>query len=206
MEIYIVRHGETLWNKEKRWQGRTDIELSDYGRELARITGEGLADTHFDIIYSSPLRRAYETATLIRGDRAIEIVQCDILKELSFGSYEGKLYADLVQDDSLTFKHFFKRPELYIAPPDGETLEALCERASEFMSTVVEPLEKEKHPERIMIVAHGAMNKAIMTHIKKHEIKDFWSGKLQKNCNIIIVDYTDGKYTIIDESKLFYDA
>ena len=53
MEIYIVRHGETVWNKKKLLQGRTDIELSDKGRELARITGENLRDTHFDMVFSS---------------------------------------------------------------------------------------------------------------------------------------------------------
>ena len=51
MEIYIVRHGETVWNKKKLLQGRTDIELSDKGRELARITGENLRDTHFDMVF-----------------------------------------------------------------------------------------------------------------------------------------------------------
>ena len=66
MERYIVRHGETLWNKGKRLQGRTDIELNDYGRELARKTGEALMDTEIDVIYSSPLKRAYETAILYK--------------------------------------------------------------------------------------------------------------------------------------------
>ena len=56
MEIYIVRHGETPWNKDKRLQGNVDIELNDYGRELAVKTGEGLKDTRIDLIYSSPLK------------------------------------------------------------------------------------------------------------------------------------------------------
>ena len=55
-----------------------------------------------------------------------------------------------------------------------------------------------------MIVAHGAINKALMMHVKKHEMKDFWAGGLQKNCNVIILDYTDGKYKIIDETKTYY--
>ena len=57
MEIYIVRHGETVWNEKKLLQGRTDIELNENGRKLARITGENLAGTHFDVVYSSPLKR-----------------------------------------------------------------------------------------------------------------------------------------------------
>ena len=70
------------------------------------------------------------------------------------------------------------------------------------MEQVILP-EADKH-ERIMIVGHGAMNKAIMCFIKKHGIDKFWSGGLQKNCNVIIVDYTDGKFTVIDEEKTYY--
>ena len=57
MELYIVRHGETLWNREKRLQGREDIELSENGRKVARLTGEALMDTRIDKIFSSPLKR-----------------------------------------------------------------------------------------------------------------------------------------------------
>ena len=71
------------------------------------------------------------------------------------------------------------------------------------MSEVIEPLEKDC--ERVMIVAHGALNKAIMSYVKKHAIKDFWSGGLQENCNVIIIDYSDNNYTIINETKLFYE-
>lgn len=203
MEIYIVRHGETIWNEQKLLQGRTDIELNENGRMLATITGQRLMDTHFDIIYSSPLKRAFETAKLIANGRDIPIITNDLLRELSFGSYEGQNMSLLLKDDSQSFKYFFKQPHLYKAPADGETLEQLCERASEFMTNVIEPLE-DKYS-RIMIVAHGAINKAIMTHIKKHELEYFWTGGLQKNCNIIIVDYTNGAYNIIDETRIFYD-
>ncbi|MDE6025866.1 MAG: histidine phosphatase family protein [Lachnospiraceae bacterium] len=202
MEIYIVRHGQTLWNQGKRLQGSTDIELNDNGRDLAIKTGLALMDTTINVIYSSPLRRAYETASLIRGDRDIEIITDDRIKELSFGHFEGENFSELLKDDSLTFKYFFKKPHLYKPASDGETLEHLIERAGQFMMEVIEPLEKQY--ERVMIVAHGALNKAIMSYIKKHSIEYFWSGGLQENCNVIIVDYTNGVYNIIDETKLFY--
>ena len=72
MELYIIRHGETKWNSEKRLQGRSDIELNEYGIELARITSEALKDVKFDRIYSSPLKRAYETAEILRGSRKLD--------------------------------------------------------------------------------------------------------------------------------------
>ena len=166
MEIYIVRHGETTWNKGKRLQGSKDIELNDYGRELAIKTGEGLKDTKIDLIYSSPLKRAYETATLIRGNRNIEILTDDRIKEISFGHFEGENFSELIKDENLTFKYFFKKPELYVASDDAETFEHLIERAGDFMKDKIEPLEDKC--ERVMIVAHGAINKAIMSYIKKH--------------------------------------
>ncbi len=202
MEIYIVRHGQTMWNKEKRLQGSVDIELNENGKELAIITGQNLADTHIDIIYSSPLKRAHETAKLIRNNRDIEIIVDDHLRELNFGSMEGESYEKLYEEKTHGFKYFFTEPHLYYPPEDGETLEHLVERASEFMKNIIEPLADTC--QRVMIVAHGAMNKALMTHVKKHSLEHFWSGGLQKNCNVIILDYTKGHYTIIDETKTFY--
>ncbi|MDE5966403.1 MAG: histidine phosphatase family protein, partial [Lachnospiraceae bacterium] len=89
MEIYIVRHGETLWNRDKKLQGSTDIELSDYGRYLAIETGKNLSHVHFDRVFSSPLKRAYETACLIRPQQKNEIITDDRIRELNFGIYEG---------------------------------------------------------------------------------------------------------------------
>ena len=203
MEIYIVRHGETVWNKEKRLQGTADIELNEFGRALAIETGRNLANVTINKIFSSPLKRAYETASLIRGNRDIEIETDDRIRELNFGDYEGQLFNELFNDESTTFQHFFKHPELFVADKNGETLEHLIERATDFMKDKIEPLA-DKY-ERIMIVAHGALNKAIMSYIKQHDISMFWSGGLQKNCNVIIVNYNNGKYNIVNETKIFYE-
>jgi len=203
MEIYIVRHGETVWNVNKMLQGSTDIELNENGRALAGETGENLESIHFDKIYSSPLIRAYETACLIRGHRNIPIIRDERLRELCFGINEGKDFSKLLEDETDSFHYFFKQPELYQPPQGGETLEHICERAAEFMREVIEPQEKEN--ERIMIVAHGALNKAIMCHIKQHGTDQFWSGGLQRNCNVIIVDWDGREYHVIDETKIFYD-
>lgn len=202
MDIYIVRHGETVWNAQKLLQGSTDIELSEKGRALAGETGKNLEEVHFDKIYSSPLIRAYETACLIRGHRNIPIIRDERLRELCFGINEGKDFSKLLSDTGDAFHHFFKQPELYRAPEKGETLEHICERAAEFMKEVVEPQTEEL--ERIMIVAHGAMNKAIMCHVKQHGIDRYWSGGLQNNCNVIILKLDRDGYQVVDETKIFY--
>ena len=137
MELYIVRHGETIWNKEKRLQGSTDIELGPEGIRLAKETGEALMDTRIDVIYSSPLKRAYTTAELIRNGRDIELITDDRIRELNFGVSEGERYEDLYQDENCYFKHFFTEPQLYRPSENGETLEHLVERATDFMQKVI---------------------------------------------------------------------
>lgn len=202
MEIYIVRHGQTLWNADNLLQGSADIELNERGRVLAGQTGQNLEQTVFDKIYSSPLIRAYETACLIRGHRNIPIIRDDRLRELNFGVNEGKNFKELLADTSDPFHHFFDRPDLYRAPRQGESLEHICERAAEFMKDVIEPQSREL--ERIMIVAHGAINKAIMCHVKQHGIDQYWSGGLQRNCNVIIINLNEDGYHVIDETRIFY--
>lgn len=203
MEIYIVRHGQTIWNASNLLQGSADIELNEKGRALAGETGRNLEQTVFNKIYSSPLIRAYETACLIRGHRNIPIIRDNRLQELNFGVNEGKNFKELLADTSDPFHYFFECPSLYRPPEKGETFEHICDRAAEFMREVVEPQAGEL--ERIMIVAHGAMNKALMCHVKQHGIEQYWSGGLQKNCNVIIVKLDENGYHVVDETKTFYE-
>ena len=68
MRVYIIRHGETLWNSEGRLQGKADIDLNENGIRLAKITAEGMKHISFDLAITSPLIRARRTAELIIGD------------------------------------------------------------------------------------------------------------------------------------------
>ncbi len=202
MEMYIIRHGKTPWNVDKLLQGGTDIELNKDGRDLAIKTGEGLKDIHFDKIYSSPLKRALETAELIRGDRDIPIETDNRLREISFGSREGERSMAVKDDPNDPFYFFFHAPEKY-DPLDGESFQSVMERTKSFLTEVVEPLKNEY--ERIMIVGHGAMNKGLMCHILNHGIEDYWSGELQKNCAFTIVELTDDGYKLVERNKTFFE-
>ena len=90
MKLYLVRHGETDWNKSKKIQGQVDIPLAPKGIEQAEMTSEGMKDIPFDHIFSSPLKRAYKTAQVVRRDRPIEIVRDDRLKEMKFWNVRRK--------------------------------------------------------------------------------------------------------------------
>ena len=89
MELYIVRHGKTYWNEQRKIQGWADIDLTEEGREVAVLSAEGMKEIHFDAIYSSPLKRANETAHILRGDRDLPVVVDERIKEIGFGVLEG---------------------------------------------------------------------------------------------------------------------
>ena len=196
MEVYIVRHGKTIWNAEGKLQGHADIELNEEGRLVAKELCQKLENTHFDIIYSSPLRRAYETAELIRGQRNIPIVTDDRLKEICFGDMEG-ITCDEWFDEKSPYRFFFTNPELYPTPPNGESFEEVCNRTKDFLQSVIEPLEASAN--RIMIVAHGALNKGLMCHIQNHDICHYWGCGLQKNCECSIFKLENNKWETIKE-------
>ena len=93
--------------------------------------------------------RAYETACLIRGHRNIPIIRDERLREICFGENEGRVVADLLAERENTFRYFFDKPQLYVAPEHGESLEQLCERAKQFLETVKKLKAKKEVKERI---------------------------------------------------------
>lgn len=90
--IYVVRHGETDWNKLHKVMGRVDIPLNETGKSQAKITSEKLKEYKIDLIISSPLKRACETAKIINETKNLEIIYDDRLLERDFGEFEGLDY------------------------------------------------------------------------------------------------------------------
>lgn len=200
MELYVIRHGTTDWNAEARFQGSMDIELNSNGRELAGKLGERMDAIHFDLIFSSPLIRAYETACLIRGHRNIQIIRDKALTELSFGEKEGVPFKEWVNSDEPS-KYFFSDPLKYIPPNGGETFESAIERTRKFVQEVLEPIYKKQPEARIMLVAHGALLAAMMCYLDNHGIENFWGKGLKGNCEETVYNFDGNKWTKTDEKN-----
>lgn len=188
----MIRHGQTVWNKAGKLQGRADIELNEDGRQAAGDLGLSLDETHFDTIFCSPLIRAYETACLIRGHRNIPIVRDSRLVEISFGDGEGDTWSKW-QDPSCSYSAFFNDTANYVPPANGETLEEVMARTKEFLQEVIEPMNKEA--QRVMIVAHGALNAGIMCYLEGNDKAHFWGKGLQRNCQATVFDFDGKKWT-----------
>ena len=201
MKIYFVRHGETIWNKEKKIQGQSDIPLNEYGKELGYITAEALKDIPFDIVYTSPLIRAKETAQILVQNRNLEIHEDNRLTEMSFGEGEGESLPEIHAHPEMKLHDFIHNPGEYTPPAGGETFEELYNRCKNFIEEVILPAEKKYNT--MLIVGHGALIRGMIHYINNRPTKDFWI-VTHKNCSVTIADCTNGKLTLLEEAKIYY--
>lgn len=203
MKIYIIRHGETVWNTEGRLQGKADIELNENGIRLARITGEGMKEIPFDLAITSPLKRARQTAELILGNRDVPILEDSRIEEITFGEWEGLCCKkDNYQIPSADFQDFFVDPFRYQPPAGGETIRQVLERTGEFYQELIH--RPEYQDKTILIAAHGCSCRAISNHVYEDK-HNFWRSHVPPNCGVTIVEVKDGIGTVLEEDKIYYD-
>ncbi len=203
MIIYLFRHGETDWNKARRLQGQSDVPLNEFGRELAVKTAAALKEKGitFDRAFSSPLKRALETAEIILGDEKAPLVSDDRLKEFNFGAGEGERFEVMKSDERHPLYHFFCKPECYIAEGDAESFADVQGRVQEFLREQILPLEGQC--ETVLVVAHGAYNRSVLSSVANIPLEDFWKIGLP-NCAASILKLEDGKLKILEKSTVFY--
>ncbi len=192
---YIVRHGETTWNAERRVQGHTDVPLHDGGREQAALTGRRLADTRFAAVYSSDLGRARETAEIIvaaSNTGPYEIVFDERLREVSFGTLEGKTWTEMDGIDGVR-EAVQSEGSLDFAPPGGESYRQLLERLGGFAEMV-----KGRHAnDDVLVVGHGAAFRALVVRLLGLPDETFWSLSGLRSASISRVRRRDDGRTVL---------
>lgn len=151
IKLYIVRHGKTNWNKEHIIQGLTDIPLNEEGIKDANILKNNINKLNIDICFSSPLKRAVETANIIYNK---DIVIDDLLIERAFGNYEGTKPSDNFFDKYWNY-------QLDSSDNNVESIKKCLERANVFLNK----LKKEYDNKTILIVSHGGFIKALYYNI-----------------------------------------
>ena len=164
--IYLTRHGETEWNIEKRLQGRGDSPLTKYGIQRAKELRDRIKNIDIDVIYSSPIKRALNTANILRGNKNIDIVTDDRLMEMCFGDYEGKKI-DIIQKENPNWDiKLIMQGNVEICAPNGENLKEVRERISKLMNKII----AENMGKSILIVTHGITLKALMYYFKDKDV------------------------------------
>lgn len=202
MLIYLMRHGETNWNHERRLQGQSDIPLNERGIELAEKTAEGLREVPFDAAFSSPLSRALTTAKIVAGGREIPVVTDERLKEINFGAGEGTYFDPAKADPGHPMHHFFCHPELFTPMEGGESIDQVRARAEEFLRERVFPLEGSCR--NVLIAAHGAIIRSLINKLSGIPVRDFWRIALP-NCAVATLSLENGELRILEQSRIYYD-
>lgn len=171
--IFVVRHGQTDWNLEKRNQGRTDIELNQTGIKQAEMLRDKLKDVNFDKVFSSPLKRAYKTAQIICDN---DIIVDERLIERGNGELEGKLRAEY---DGLVDFNDYEEKRFGI-----EELSSVRNRIADFFDEIL----KDYHNENILVVTHAGVSIYIKCYFEGEPMDGDYNKYKLDNCEIFKVE------------------
>ncbi len=183
-QLTLIRHGVTEWNVSGKFQGHTDIVLSEQGRLQAQALGKHLKKAKVDSIYSSPLQRALETAHIVFPNQ--EILQDSRLKELNFGVFEG--FTQTENEQHQDYNYWFADPFKHPAP-NGESYEALRERAVEWMKS----LPQDKH---CIAFTHSGTIQMLLSYIMGVEHPKWRKRMYLRHTGITRVLFKDGEAII----------
>ena len=182
--IFLIRHGETNWNKEGRFQGQIDIPLNENGKDQARKASEYLRNIPFNKAFSSSMDRPSETAKIIlQNNKDLKIEKIDSLIEISHGLWEGKLEAEIREKWPSLLKNWHEKPEEVIMP-EGESIKDVSERSIEAFGKIC---LSQKDNDLTLLVAHDAVNKTLICDMLGLNYSDIWMIK-QGNGGITVID------------------
>ena len=188
--IYLVRHGQTAWNKEEIFRGRTDVPLNETGLREAELAGEYFREMEIHAIYSSPLLRAWETAQKIAEVQQLEVRSLQGIIDMCFGEWEGQSLKDVQEKDGQRFQQWKNEPHL-VKIPGGETLDEVRDRAM----AVLEETIQSHSGKTLLFVSHRVVNKVILCSILGLDNSHFWQIG-QESTAINLIQHRDGKYVL----------
>ena len=188
--VYLVGHGETAWNKEEIFRGRTDISLNEIGFREAELVGEYLKGKDIHVIYSSPLSRARETARRIAQVFNLKVQPLEGITDMSFGKWEGRPLKEVQIHDRELYRQWIEQPHL-LKLPGGESLDEVRVRAMAALEEVIQ----YHHEKNLVLVSHRVINKVIICGILGIDNSHFWQIG-QDTAAINLIQYKEGKYRL----------
>jgi probable phosphoglycerate mutase len=190
--ICLVRHGETEWNRDGRWQGHADVPLNAAGREQAARLARRMADAgmRFNRLYSSDLRRAWETAEPIGAALGLKPAAARALREIDLGAWSGKTREEIARDDPETWARLQANED--IPRGGGETYAALGRRVLDWLEATI----REDAGRSVCAVTHGGCIRAILLHALGLQWIDRGRLPIIRNASISVLELTDGSWSV----------
>lgn len=164
----LIRHGQTDWNKEERFRGRTDIELNETGLKQALAAGNALCQLDIGAIYTSPLKRAQKTAAVIADCTGKPLLIADELIDIDFGQFQGLTAAEAAARDKALWQMWVDSPH-QVHFPEGESLPIVETRINLAIDKA-----REYGDRTVVMVSHSVVCKVMVCHIVGLDLSHFW--------------------------------
>ncbi|MCX6384670.1 MAG: histidine phosphatase family protein [Actinobacteria bacterium] len=184
-KLFLVRHGETVWNLEARYQGITNTGLTSEGLKQAELAAKYLSKVNFSGFYSSPLGRTIETAEVFKKVLKKSYEVRENLKELSFGKWEGLIFDDIIAKYNNDFQNWIRNP-FEDPPTGGESFNEIINRGKQ---EIVKILSENEDGSNILLVTHGGFIVAMLVYWLKIS-PERWSSIIQSHgaINVVVID------------------
>lgn len=190
MKLYLVRHGETDWNKEMRYQGQTNVPLSRVGIIQSELIAERLKAIKFSAIYSSDLIRTFKTAKIIAKYGNYKIKRSKLIREINYGVFEGMLLKDVKEKYSDLLKRWWENP-LNAEIPSGEPVKNFIERVEKFIKNTILSYKRGN----ILVVSHGGPIRIMIIKLLNLHSQTFRNFR-QDNAALNIIEFNGGNATL----------
>ena len=188
LTVILVRHGESRANNEKFFAGQLDVELSELGRKQADMTAKYVTDTYkIDKIYSSPLRRAYDTAKAIAERTGLDIIPRDDLREIDSGKWQG-LHFDELEEKYAKSYGVWLHDIGNAQTPDGESVKELYDRAW----SAIEAIAEENISGVVAVSTHATPIRAILCRLRGYNAENMKNIPWGSNASVAVIEF-DGK-------------
>lgn len=186
MELVLVRHGETEYNRADLFRGRADLPLNERGKLQAEAAGRYLAGLYFEGFYSSPLRRALETASLIAAPHGAGVSTMEEFVDVDYGLWSGKSVEEIKEAWPEEFRLWAEEPEKVIFP-GGEALQEVRDRLERGLESL-----RSKHGGRVLLVGHKVVNRLLLCIVLGLSTSGLWKLE-QDNGAINIIRWEESR-------------
>ena len=189
LEILLIRHGQTDWNRERRVMGDHPIGLNAEGRQQVENLSKLLSNVSFDALYCSPLMRTRESAEILNMERKLPIREEADLREIEYGEWVGKTFQEIRESDG--FESYYRFPERPVGIT-GESLVAVCQRAA----GLLEKLRSEWKEGRIACVTHADWVKCAILHTLKMPMNHLYQFRID-NASVSLLSYENSMERVV---------
>ncbi|SDY47978.1 histidine phosphatase family protein [Tindallia californiensis] len=196
--IYLVRHGKTQWNMEKRFQGSGDSPLTEEGiAEISRLAKK-MEDKPLKAVYSSTRQRAFLTANQIAKPHHLKVNFKEGLGEINLGSWEGKTHEEIQREDPVGYHHFLYKPHCFKPERGNESLEKVQERSVQALGDIV----KEHQNSCVLVVTHAITLRLLLLYYEKRPLEDLWDVAKVRQTSVTELAYLENGVEILRKADI----